>query len=124
MFSISSLIGLGQKESPISTMIFSYEKVTEFKFDKDVQDFVAKDSIEFSDSIIISESEVFIKDHSNKPDKSLIIINIGKERVSGRKKYTCQMGEELYAVVVSPDKKYISIIGVHNKYIYEIKASN
>lgn len=124
MLTIASFTGLGQKESPIPTMIFSYEKITEFKFDKDVQDFVAIDSIVFSDSIMISESEVFVKGYSNKPDKSLIVINVGKKRGSSKKRYTCQNGEELYAVVVSPDKKYISIIGVHNKYIYEIKASN
>ena len=122
MLSISSFTGLGQEENLMSTMIFSYEKVTEFKFDKHIQDFVAKDSIVCSDSITISKSKVFVKGYSNKPDKSLVIINIGKERTPGRKKYTCQIGEELYAVVVSPNNEYISIIGNHNKYIYKIKS--
>ena len=38
MLTISSFTGLGQEENLMSTMIFSYEKVTEFKFDKHVQD--------------------------------------------------------------------------------------
>ena len=123
ILSISSFTGFGQQENHKSTMVFCYEMVTEFKFDKDVQDFVAKNSTVFSDSIRISEREVFVKGYLNKPDKTFVIINVGKERTSGRKKFTCQDGEELYAVVVSPDKKYITIIGVHYKYIYKIKTS-
>ncbi len=36
--------------------------------------------------------------------------------------YICEMNGEIYAVAISPDKKYLTQIGINDRFIYELKT--
>ena len=120
---ISVITVFGQTKRPTS-MILRYQKVIEFEFDEKAQNYIAKDTIEFSGAISVDPIKIFIKGYNNKPDKTLKIIEFEKEEGTNRDMYTCVINGEKYAVAISPDRKHLTQIGVNDKYIYELKTNN
>jgi len=121
IFSVVTMYG--QTNRPTS-MILRYQNVIEFVFDENTQNYIAIDTIEFSGAISVDPISVFIKGYSNKPDKTLKIIEIEKEKLSDRDMYTCEMNGEKYAVAISSDRKYLTQIGLNDKFIYELKTDD
>jgi len=113
----------GQTKGPTS-MILRYQKVIEFEFEEKAQNYIAKDTIEFSGAISVDPVKVFIKGYNNKPDKTLKIVEFEKEEGTNRDMYTCEMNGEKYSIAISPDRKYLTQIGINDKYIYELKTNN
>ena len=120
---ISAMTLFGQTKRATS-MILRYHKVIEFKFDEKAQNYIVKDTIEFSGAISVDPIKVFIKGYNNKPDKTLKIVEFEKEEGTNRDMYTCEMNGEKYAVAISPDRKYLTQIGINDKYISELKTNN
>lgn len=120
---ISAITMFGQTNGPTS-MTLRYQKVTEFVFDEKAQNYIEKNTIEFSGAISVDPTKIFIKGYNNNPDKTLEILGFKKEEGTNRDMYTCEMNGEKYAVTISPDRKYLTQIGVNDKYIYELKTKN
>lgn len=116
---VSDMTMYGQTSRP-TTMILRYQNVIEFVFDEQAQNYIANDTIEFSGAISIDPINVFIKGYNNKPDKTLKIIEFKKEKRTDRDMYTCEMNGEKYVIAVSPDRKYLTQIGLNDKFIYEL----
>ena len=104
-----------------TSMIFRYYKVTEFQFDYDVEDYKESGQFEVSGAISIDPVKIFIKGYNDQQDKTLKIIEKQKEEGTERDMYLCEMDGNRYAVAISPDKKYLTVIGIDDKYIYELK---
>jgi hypothetical protein len=105
-------------------MILRYQKVTEFVLDEEIQNYRATDTIEFSGAVSVDPHKVFIKGYNQTPDKTLKIIEVQKEEGTNRDMYICEMNGKRYAVAISPDKKYLTQIGVNDRFIYELKTNN
>ncbi len=120
---ISVVTLFGQSCRPTS-MILRYQKVTEFVFDEEIQNYRASDTIEFSGAVSVDPKKIFIKGYNQTPDKTLKIIEVQKEEGTNRDMYICEMNGERYAVAISPDKKYLTQIGVNDRFIYELKTNN
>lgn len=123
ILTISATTMLGQSKRP-TAMILRYQKVIVFEFNEKAQNYFAKDTIEFSGAISVDPNKVFIKGYNNNPDKTLKIIEFEKEEGTNRDMYTCEMNGEKYAVAISPDRKYLTQIGINDKNIYELKTNN
>lgn len=123
LFLATSAITLfGQTNIP-PARILRYQKVFEFEFDEKVQNYVVRDSIESSGIISVGLIKVFIKGYNNKPDKVFKIIEFNKEKRTNRDMYTCVMNGEPYAIAISPDRRYLTQIGINDKYLYELKTN-
>jgi hypothetical protein len=123
ILTISATTLFGQAKRP-TAMILRSQKVIEFEFNEDAQNYIEKDTIEFSGAIIVDPIKIFIKGYNNNPDKTLKIIEFEKEEGTNRDMYTCEMNGENYVVAISPDRKYLTQIGIKDKYIYEMKTNN
>ncbi|MFZ9777717.1 MAG: hypothetical protein ACO3CI_05250, partial [Schleiferiaceae bacterium] len=99
-----------------------YNKVTEFVFDERIQDYKEIGTVTFSGTISIDPKKVFIKGYNQTPDKTLEILEVKKEEGTNRDMYICEMNGEIYAVAISPDKKYLTQIGINDRFIYELKT--
>lgn len=119
--SVSTLVGQTGRST---SMILRYQKVTEFVFDNNIQNYVPKDSVEISGAISVDPVKIFIKGYNQTQDKTLTIVEVQKEKSTNRDMYICEMNGERYAVAISPDKKYLTQIGVSDKFIYELQANN
>ncbi|NEN25866.1 hypothetical protein G3O08_20455 [Cryomorpha ignava] len=119
--SVSTIFGQSNR---LTSMILRYEKVTEFGFDEKSQNYIPTDTIEFSGAISVDPEKVFIKGYNQTPDKLLKIVEIQKEEGTNRDLYTCETNGQRYAVAISPDKRYLSQIGINAKFIYELKTNN
>jgi hypothetical protein len=117
----SIVTSLGQSTGATS-IILSYNKVTEFVFDERIQDYKEIGTVTFSGAISVDPKKVFIKGYNQTPDKTLEILEVKKEEGTNRDMYICEMNGEIYAVAISPDKKYLTQIGINDRFIYELKT--
>ena len=119
ILTISTIPILGQ-----TSMILRYEKVIEFVYDEIKDDYVQLDTILFSGAISVDTEKIFIRGYNNMPNKIFIINTKEKEEGTNRDMYHCEMEGERYAIAISPDKKYITQIGLNDKFIYELSSRN
>ena len=120
---VSVVTLFGQTINP-TTVIMRYQKVTEYVFDEKTQNYIATDTIEYSGAISIDHIKVFIKGYNEKLDKILKIFTVEKEEGTNRELYYCDMDGENYTVTITPDRKYLTQIGINDKYIYELQTNN
>ena len=104
-----------------TSITLRYNSVTEFQFDYGIEDYKENGQFEVSGAISIDPIKVFIKGYNNQQDKTLKIIKKQKEEGTERDMYLCEMDGNRYAIAISPYKKYLTVIGVDDKYIYGLK---
>lgn len=118
----SALTLCGQPQNHPSKSL-EYRGVTEFVFDEQVQDYVAADTVVYSGTISLGPEKIVIEGYHGKPDKSFHVLEKRLEEGTNRDMYICEIGGVAYALALSPDKKYLTQIGIDDKFIYELKAS-
>jgi hypothetical protein len=125
LFLISTLFysqAYGQSE-PIAFVNF-YEKVIEFTFDNQTQNYEKVREIIESGAISVDKTKIFIKGYDNQPDKTFKIISKDYDNKSQRDMYTCILEGKEYIVAITRDKRYLTQIGLDDKYIYELQSDD
>jgi len=100
-----------------------YYKIIEFEFDEINQEYNEIKSIEEKGIITVNPKNISISSYNNGEDKNFKIKKREIETDSGRDLYTCKLNGEKYAISISQDKKYLTQIGLRDKFIYEISKN-
>ena len=117
VLTISTISALGQ-------ITLRYEKIIEFVYDEMKDDYIQLDSILLSGIISFDSKKIYIREDNSQPNKIFIINTKEKEEDTNRDIYRCEMEGERYIIAVSPDKRYLTQIGINNKFIYELSPRN
>lgn len=102
-------------------MGFKYWNVTEFIFDSNIDDYRETKKQLAKGAISIDKNKIFIKGHNGKKDKTYKIVEKIKEEETKRDIYICLIKDEKIAIALSPDHKFLTVIGMNDKLIYQMK---
>ena len=102
-------------------MGFKYWNVTEFVFDGNIDNYRETKKQLANGAITIDKTKIFIKGHNGKKDKTYKIIEKTKEKGTERDMYICMIKDEKFAIAISPDHKFLTVIGINDKLIYQMK---
>lgn len=122
-FALSYLSAFSQTSHPVA-IVLRCKNVTEFVFDNIKQEYKETAVVEFTGTIIIDSSNIFIEGYNSKAPKTFEIINTGKRDDKGESLYYCEISKEKYTISISVDKKYLTLIGKNEKHRYELDAEH
>jgi hypothetical protein len=122
ILSLFSLVTFSQSQS-VSFVIF-YEKVIEYQFDEQTQNFKKINETISSGAISVDNEKIFIKGYNNKPNNTLKIISKDFDYETQRNIYKCTQDEIEYLVLLTQDYSFLSLIGLQEKYVYELKRDD
>ncbi|MEM9078701.1 MAG: hypothetical protein AAGC43_16795 [Bacteroidota bacterium] len=100
---------------------FQYWNVTEFVFDNNSDKYKETKRQLANGAIAMDQTKIFIKGHNGKEDKTYKIIEKTKEKGTDRDMYICMIEDEKFAIALSPDHKFLTVVGINNKLIYQMK---
>lgn len=108
-------------QSQSKTFVKFYVNVLEFSFDEKAQDFIIRREVKEPGAISVDKVKIFIKGYDNQPDKVFKIRSVHNDEKDERDIYRCILDNKNYMIAITKDKKYLTLIGIHDKYIYEFK---
>lgn len=112
---LTTLSSLAQNKT-----VIRYFKVTEFVYDEKIQNYRETDVYAASGNIVMGSKEIVIDNHKDDSKSRYRISFYEKEEDTLRDMYFCERKEGRCAIALSPDLKYLTMIGVDDRLIYEL----